>query len=123
MKINFGGKDRGFQWGMGCIERYCELMGGDLETLFELDQTGLRKARATVNLLFAALQNYAELNDEVIDFNYAKIQDWMDTADRSTTAAIMEDFTKSRLLGRTVQEYFDDMAQEDGSANDAVKKK
>jgi ABC-type maltose transport system permease subunit len=122
MKINFGGKDRGFQWGMGCIEKYCDFMGGDLETLAELDGKGIGKIKASVTLLLSAMINYAELNDEVIDYNYAKVASWLDEADQDTMNVLMADFIKSKFLGKTIQDYFE-LSQAEGPATSAVKKK
>ena len=106
MKINFGGKDRGFQWGMGCIEKYCDLMGGDLETLSALDGKGILKIKASVNLLLSAMLNYSELNEEVIDFNYVKVSSWLDEADQDIMNTLMADFLKSKFLGKTIEDYF-----------------
>jgi len=106
MKIKFGGKERGFQWGTGCIEKYCELMGGDLETLAELDSTGIVKIKASVNLLLAAMVHHCELNDQSVDFTYSKVSNWLDEADQGTMDILMTDFLKSKFLGKTIEGYF-----------------
>lgn len=123
MKINFGGKERGFQWGLGCIEKYCELMGGDLETLDVLTDVGsVAQIKASVNLLLAAMQNHAELNDETIDFDYVKVRHWLSECDQKTSDAIMNDFADSRLGNKTIREAFS-MVQDEPENTEAVKKK
>jgi hypothetical protein len=106
MKINFGGKDRGFQWGMGCLEKYCDLMDCDIEGLDMAFLPGRSQNRAMTNLLLAAMHNFAELNDEVIDFNYVKIQAWLDEAPQDTLTQLLENFKKSKYLGRTIEDFF-----------------
>lgn len=121
MKINFGGKERGFQWGIGCIERYCDLMDGDLETLTLLDSKGVSKLKASTNLLLAAMNNYSDINNEAIDYNYSLVQSWLDEAPQNTMDILMQDFLKSKFLGKAVQDYFND--SQDDTATGAVKKK
>jgi len=123
MKINFGGKERGFQWGMGCLERYCELMDCDIEGLDLAFKPGRDQNKAMTNLLLAAMGNYADLHDEAIDFTYPKIQAWLDDAPQGTLNELMDDFKKSKYLGKAIQDYFTQEETEEGQGSGNVKKK
>jgi hypothetical protein len=106
MKINIGGKERGLQFGLGAIEIYCETMFCDLLGLDMIGKFGMEQARAIGTLIYAALANYADLNDEPIDFNVRKVQSWIDDLPQSDFEAIMEDFRKSKFLGKSLEDHF-----------------
>lgn len=124
MKINFGGKDRGFQWGIGCIRRYCELVGGDIETMELLDSPDvLIKLDANVKLLLASMTTHCRLNDEVIDFDYDNVEAWLSEAPQKDMDLLMADFLASKFLGKSIQDYFSDSQPDEDNANGSVKKK
>lgn len=120
MKINFGGKERGFQWGMGCLEKYCDLMDCDMEGLILFTYNNKAQIKAATSLLLAGMLNYSEINDEAIDYNYSKVQLWLDEAPQDTWTAIVNDFVKSKYLGKTIEDYFA-VGSDDNDAS--VKKK
>lgn len=115
MKINFGGKERGFQWGMGCLEKYCDLMDCDVEGIALFTYDNRQQIKAASSLLLAGMLNYSELNDEAIDYSYAKVQSWLDEAPQETWDQIVADFIKSKYLGRTIEDYFSMSSDSDSS--------
>jgi predicted PolB exonuclease-like 3'-5' exonuclease len=106
MKINFGGKDRGFQWGMGCLQKYCELMDCNVEGLDMVLINGKDQIKAATSLILAAMLNYSDLHEEITDYKYSDVQVWLDEAPQETYNSLMEDFKKSKYLGRSIEEYF-----------------
>lgn len=111
MKVTISEKEYGLQWGLGAIEIYTEAMeiatGTSLGMEEALDLAIMKNKdqfKALINLALAGFQNYAEINDLSFDLNYRKLQAWVSDADQAEWDAVIDDFKKSRFLGRTVEE-------------------
>lgn len=105
MKLTINDKEYGLQWGMGAIEIYCDSMNCDIEGIDMVTTQGRNQPKAIVTLILAALQNYAELNNEPFNINYRQLQFWLSEAKQETFKEIMEDFKASKYFGRTIAEY------------------
>lgn len=114
LKIKFGGKVRGFQFGLGAVEIYCDMMGCDMIGLDMIATVCPEQPKAITSIVYAGLLNYAELNDQEIDFSYRKVQHWLDEAEDSTFAKIMEAFSASKMFGKTLSEHFGGGEAEEG---------
>lgn len=114
LKIKFGGKVRGFQFGLGAVEIYCDMMGCDMIGLDMIATVCPEQPKAITSIVYAGLLNYAELNDQEIDFSYRKVQHWLDEAEDSTFAKIMEAFSSSKMFGKTLSEHFGGGEAEEG---------
>lgn len=111
MKVTINEKEYGLQWGLGAIEIYTEAMeiatGTSLGMEEALDLAIMKNKdqfKALINLALAGFQNYAEINDLSFDLNYRKLQAWVSDADQAEWDAVIDNFKKSRFLGRTVEE-------------------
>lgn len=111
INIEFGGKVRGFSWGMKALEKYCDMMGVDVGGLDLMFNQGPLQIRATTCLLLAGMQTYSKHEKEVVDYDYDDVQTWLDEGNPDTLSKIMADFKESKYLGRTIQNYFE-MAEE-----------
>ena len=106
LKLKFGGKVRGFQFGLGAVEEYCNLMECDMVGLDMIATVCPEQPKAITSIVYAGLKNYAELNDKEIDFTYRKVQHWLDEAEQDTFSKIMEAFSSSKMFGKTLSEHF-----------------
>ena len=126
MQLNIKEKPRQLCWGMGALEDLCDELG---ITLQDLDIAILNNETSTLNkLTYSALRNGAEINDDSLDFNYKYFLNWLDQQPDMLGNEIMSDFMKSKLLGKTMQERFDEIiakltATEDKTEPNKTKKK
>jgi len=93
---------------MGAIEIYCNNMGCDIEGLAMIDDPnpGINTMKAITTLVLSAVQNGCELNRVPFDISYRDLQVALEEMEQDDFKAIMENFAKSKYLGRTIQEYF-----------------
>ena len=119
-------KSRKLIWGTGCFEDVCDRLG---LTLSDLDVLMVENERKFLNeITFSALRNGAEIEDDVFELNYKQFTHWLDEAPQETGKQIMEDYLASKFLGKTMQDYYDDIiarfnAAESEVAEATVKKK
>lgn len=122
MKINIGGQERGLQFGFGAVEIYCETMDCDLKGLDYIGTECKEQPRAIGTIIYAALVNYADLNDELVDFSVRKVQLWLDELPQAGFEAIMEDFRKSKFLGKAIEQHFADSIDVEDDTTKSKKK-
>jgi len=100
-------QDRPLSWGTGAAENVQNELGISLQ---DLEFAIMTNETAVLNkLTYAALQNAAEINDADLDFNYKFFLDWLDNQDEKVAKDIMDDFLKSKMLGKTMQSRFDEI--------------
>lgn len=109
MQLEINGSKWQLCWGMGALEDLCDEMGIGLQ---DIDLAILsNEVKMTNKLTYAALKNGAELNDTSLDFSYKFFLNWLDNADQSTGNEITKDFMKSKLLGQTMQDRFNEIIE------------
>lgn len=84
--FDINGKKRGFKFGMYGYAEACEKENCDLDELFE--RIGLReyedkkirkpKLKAIIHLYYGAAVQYAEDNNQEIDFSVSNVAGWLD---------------------------------------------
>lgn len=125
MQLTINGKVRKLVWGTGCFEDVCDRLG---VSLVDLDILMAENESKTLNeITYSALRNGADIDDDVLDFNYKQFLAWLDEQEQGTGDAVMKDFLASKYLGKTMQDYYNDLiaryeASEPETAK-AVKKK
>ena len=116
MQITINNKPYGLSWGLGAIEIYCDKMGCGMEGLDLVfaarPEQALLKSKALVNLILAALQNSAELENKEFDVTYRQLQAWIDEAPQALFQSVMKDFETSKYFGKTIGEYLGIQAEE-----------
>lgn len=105
MKITIKGNEYGLQWGMGAIELYCDAMDCEIEGLDKVYMPNREQGKALTNLILAGLKNHAELNNEDMPVTYRELQAWIDDTEQDTFKAVMDDWNKSKYLGKTISSY------------------
>lgn len=94
-------------WGMGALEGLCDELG---ITLQELDIALLNNETTILNkLTYSALRNGADINDDSLDFNYKFFLNWLDQQPEELGVSITNDFMQSKLLGKTMQERYEEI--------------
>lgn len=106
-KFNIGGKKRGLCFGTLCYKHYCEKMGGDIEQLDKIFTTAdLEQVNAVSTLIWAAMVAHVELYGDDFDFSLAHVIQWVGDMDGKDFELIMEEFKKSRYMGRSIADYY-----------------
>ena len=114
-KANSEPKEYPLQWGFGCIEKYCDLMGcADIEGLnmiMGMDEYMIPipkriTRKAIVSLIYAAILNGCDLADVPCDLEYKHVSAHLDDVDQSVYEGYISDFNQSKLSGKTIQEWF-----------------
>lgn len=107
MQLTINGKVRKLVWGTGCFEDVCDRLG---VSLVDLDILMAENQSKTLNeITYSALRNGAEIDDDVFDLNYKQFLAWLDQEDQGTGKEIMDDFLASKYLGKTMQDYYNDL--------------
>lgn len=106
MKVNINDKDYGLQWGLGCLEIYCDRMDCDISGLDLAFIPNKEREKAMVMLIYAAMQNYAELHEIDFTLTIRQLQAWIDEAPQEICNAIWDDFKMSKYFGKTIAEHF-----------------
>jgi len=107
MQLTINGKVRKLVWGTGCFEDVCDRLG---VSLVDLDILMAENETKTLNeITYSALRNGADIDDEVLDFNYKYFLSWLDNEPQGTGDNIMKDFLASKYLGKTMQDYYNDL--------------
>lgn len=125
MQLTINGKVRKLVWGTGCFEDVCDRLG---VSLVDLDILLAENESKTLNeITYSALRNGADIEDDVLDFNYKQFLAWLDEEAQGTGNAIMQDFLASKYLGKTMQDYYNDLISRfeasEPETKKAVKKK
>jgi len=126
MQLTINGKVRKLVWGTGCFEDVCDRLG---VSLVDLDILMAENESKTLNeITYSALRNGAEIDDDVFELNYKQFLAWLDQEEQGTGDLIMKDFLASKYLGKTMQDYYNDLiarfeASETENSGPAVKKK
>lgn len=107
MTISIKGKEYPYHFGMGAIELYCNAMDCDIEGLSMIDSATSRigNVRAITTLILSAVQNGCEINRVPFDVSYREMQVVLDEMDQPDFNDIMENFAKSKYLGKTMSEH------------------
>lgn len=107
-KHKIGGKSRGMTFGLLAVEYYCDALGRDVEALDDifLAKSELDKLRSLSTLVWAAMTAYCELETQDVDFTLANVKQWMGNIDDKTLTGVVEDFKKSKYMGRTIESYY-----------------
>ena len=107
MNITINGNEYQLQWGMGAIELYCEKMDCDIDGLSLIDNAPSQKesAKAIVTLVLSAIQNGCELAGNPFAVTYRQLQAAFDEMPQDEFKLILDDFTKSKYLGKTILEH------------------
>lgn len=126
MQLTINGKVRKLVWGTGCFEDLCDRLG---VSLVDLDILMAENESKTLNeITYSSLRNGADIDDDVFELNYKQFLQWLDEQEQGTADAIMKDFLASKYLGKTMQDYYNDLiarleaSEPEGQAK-AVKKK
>lgn len=108
MNLKINDKEYGLSWGMGCFEIYCEKMDCSLNDGFDLAFNPHREQnKYFCNLVYAALQNKAELDGVELEVNYRQLQNAIDEAEDGLIREIEGDFLKSKYQGKAIADYLD----------------
>lgn len=127
MQLEIEGNKWKLVWGLGAFENLCNTLNISLQ---DIDVAIVTNDTAVVHrLAYCALENGAEIEDKELDFNYKKFLAWLDEQSEETAKDIIDDFMKSKFLGKTVearyQEIIDrlDAATAESGVTQPVKKK
>lgn len=104
-----GGKQRGLDFGLLAIEYYCDALGRDIEALDDIflgDKPEIERLRSVSTLVWAAMVAHSELSRKEIDFTLAQVKQWVGDLDIEVFNAILEDFKKSKYMGKTIESYY-----------------
>jgi hypothetical protein len=120
MRLKINDKEWKLVWGLGALENLCNELGIGLQ---DVDMAILNNETIVLNkLTYCALQNGAEIDDLELDFNYKKFTQFIDNADESVGREIMNDFMKSKLLGKTMEERYQEIIERiNASASEEIK--
>lgn len=110
MKLTINDKDYQLEWGMGAIEKYCDIRDCDIDDI----DTHLGSAklidqmRAINHLTLAAIHNGCESQrpKQSCGLTYEDLLKWLDLQDVSIRNSIVDDWKKSYYFGKTVAEHF-----------------
>lgn len=107
MNITINDKEYPLSWGLGAIEIYCDAMGCDIDGLSMVEDTSrpVVMQKALVTLVQAALKNAQEIEGKTLDLSYRQLQNYLSEVDQNVFKSILDDFVKSRYMGKTVGEY------------------
>lgn len=109
MQLEINGKQRKLQWGTGALEDLCDRLDMSLQ---DIDVAIITNENKVLNqLAYSALRNGADINDEEIEFNYKFFLAWLDEQPEGIGTEIMTDFLNSKILGRTMQERFNEIIE------------
>lgn len=126
MQLSIKGKDYRLVWGTGCFEDFCDRLG---VSLIDIDLMMADNQNKTLNqLTYSALRNGADIDDVDFSVKYSVFTEWLDNEPQSVGTAIMEDYLASKYLGKTMQEYYNEIiarfeAEESATAPKATPKK
>ena len=109
MQLEINGSKWQLSWGMGALEDLCDELGLSLQDI-ELELM-TNETRTINKLTYCALKNGADLNDTSLDFSYKFFLNWLDNAPQSTGKEIMDEYMKSKLLGQTMQDRFNEIIE------------
>lgn len=110
MKLVINNVDYQLEWGMGCIEIYCDQRDcdiGDIDVHLASEKL-IEQMKAINHLTLAAIQNGCENQrpKQSFDLTYRDLQRWLDTQPQETATSIIDDWKRSYYFGKTVAEHF-----------------
>lgn len=111
MKINLNDKEYGLHWGFGAIRIFCDAMECEYEAGMDMilgagDYTILKRTKAVSMMVFAAIQNYANINDtDISGLTFSKIEAYRDDTPQNEFKKVMDDFMGANILGNTYRSY------------------
>lgn len=109
MQLEIQGKQNKLVWGLGALENLCNTLN---MTLQEIDLAIMNNDIAVINrLAYCALENGAEIADQELDFNYKFFLAWLDEQPEQIGNDISNDFLKSKLLGKTMEERYNEIIE------------
>jgi hypothetical protein len=125
MKITINEKEYGLVWGLAAIDRYCTMIGLEVEPAFDLvfKGQGIKQSVALAKFVSCAVESYSLLNHTDNDVSYEQILAEFDTQGIKLIQAILSDFLQSKLLGQTVSEFLGLVVEETNKVPGKTKKK
>lgn len=125
MKITINEKEYGLVWGLSAIDRYCTMIGLEVEPAFDLvfKGQGIKQSVALAKFVSCAVESYSLLNHTDADVSYEQILAEFDTQGIKLIQAILSDFLQSKLLGQTVSEFLGLVVEETNKVAGKPKKK
>lgn len=125
MKITINEKEYGLVWGLAAIDRYCTMIGMEVEPAFDLvfKGQGIKQSVALAKFVSCAVESYSLLNHTDNDVSYEQILAEFDTQGIKLIQAILSNFLQSKLLGQTVSEFLGLIVEETNKVPGKTKKK
>lgn len=128
MKLTINEKEFPLQWGFGAIEMFCDTLDCEVADIDKAFTPGKDQIRFLTTLIHCALKNGADVENyfDAFEVSYRQLQKFLDDAPQDTVANIIEDFKKSKYLGKTVAVHMFGELEEAETGNpeeDSVKKK
>jgi hypothetical protein len=122
MNITIQDKEYPLQWGMGAIEIYCDKMECDIDglSLIDVAPTERERLKAITTLIHAAVLNGSEVFGQPCNVTYRQLQAALDDMPQEDFREIMDDFTRSKFLGKTVMEHMLGTAPEEQKKSEAL---
>src|ERR1700745_3901055 len=108
MKITINEKEYGLVWGIAAIDRYCTLVDLDIEAAFNLlasKEPGFKQTIALAKFVTCAVESYSIIHGLTDEVTYEKVLVEFDNQGQPLIDAIMDDFLKSKLMGKTISEF------------------
>lgn len=107
MQLIIKDKPRSLIFGTGAFEDCCDRLG---MTLVDLDLLMAENEQKFLNeITFSALRNGADIDDQDFELNYKQFVYWLDNEPQDTAKKIMDEYLSSKYLGKTMQEYYDEL--------------
>lgn len=107
MNLKINDKEYLLQWGMGCIEMYCDSLDCEIDGLEKVIIPGKEQIKALTTLILCAIKCGAGVESYYDDFevSYRELQTTMDTWEETFYKAVVDDFKASRYFGKTMAEH------------------
>lgn len=100
-------KDYPLQFGMGCIEMFCDTLDCGIEDLEKAINPGRDQIKYFTTLVHCALKNGSDVESIYDDFevSYREVQKAIDDMNPEDLKAIGDAFMASRYFGKTMAEH------------------
>lgn len=101
MTIKYKDKEYPLQWGLGCVEIFCDGMNSGLDALDLAFYPNKDTTKAVTMLIYSAAKNYAETENLSFTLTYRQMQACLTEMDQLEFEEIKTDFLKSKYLGES----------------------
>lgn len=124
MTLTINEKEYPLQWGMGFIEMFCDTLDCEIADMDKAFFPGREQIKYLTTLVHCALKNGSGVENYFDDFEitYRQVQKFLDAAPQETVTLIIEDFKKSKYLGKTVAAYMFGEIENDETEGEVKKK-